>query len=195
MGKRIAVIQGNPTAGGGHFCHALADAYARGAAEGGHEVRTVAVAEIDFPLVRSKEEWERDAPPPAIVQAQEAIRWAEHLVIVYPLWLGTMPALLKAFLELVFRPGFATGMSEGGKAWRKLLKGRSSRIVVTMGTPALVYRWYFGAHSLRSLERNILGFVGIGPNRHTLIGMVEGVGDARRRNRLDGMRELARNGR
>jgi putative NADPH-quinone reductase len=38
--------------------------------------------------------------------------------------------------------------------------------------PALVYRWYFHAHSVKSLERNILGFVGIAPVNETLIGMV-----------------------
>jgi putative NADPH-quinone reductase len=41
-----------------------------------------------------------------------------------------------------------------------------------MGMPATVYRWYFRAHSLKSLERNILGFVGIAPVRETLIGTV-----------------------
>ncbi len=40
-----------------------------------------------------------------------------------------------------------------------------------MGMPALVYRWYFRAHSVRSLERNILGFVGIAPVNETLIGL------------------------
>ena len=92
--------------------------------------------------------------------------WAEHLVFVYPLWLGTMPALLKAFLEQSFRPGFAMGKSyegksyEGkfyeGKAWSRRLSGRSARIVVTMGMPALLYRWYFGAHGLKSIEQGIL---------------------------------------
>jgi len=62
----------------------------------------------------------------------------------------------------------------------KLLKGRSARIVVTMGMPALVYRWYFRAHSLKALERNILGFVGIAPVHETLIGMVEGMDDVQR---------------
>jgi hypothetical protein len=42
-----------------------------------------------------------------------------------------------------------------------------------MGMPALAYRWYFHAHSLKSLERNILRFSGIGPIRDTLIGSVE----------------------
>jgi hypothetical protein len=42
-----------------------------------------------------------------------------------------------------------------------------------MGMPAFVYRWYFGAHSIRSLERNILRFVGIAPVHRSLIGLVE----------------------
>ena len=71
--------------------------------------------------------------------------------------------LLKAFLEQALRPGFA--FDESSRMPRKLLKGRSARIVVTMGMPAFVYRWYFGAHGLRSLERNILGFCGIRPIR------------------------------
>jgi putative NADPH-quinone reductase len=84
-----------------------------------------------------------------------------------------MPALLKGFLEQVARPGFAFAADEGRTAFtRKGLTGRSARVVVTMGMPALVYRWYFRAHSVKSLERNILGFVGIAPVHETLIGGV-----------------------
>ncbi|HEV7370071.1 NAD(P)H-dependent oxidoreductase [Arenibaculum sp.] len=191
---RIVIVQGHPTPGGGHYCHALADAYAEGAAAAGHELRRIEVAELDFPLLRSRQEWEAGTPPPAIAQAQDAIGWAGHLVIVYPLWLGTMPALLKGFLEQTMRPGFAVGGGRGpaGTGWRKGLAGRSARIVVTMGMPAFVYRWYFGAHSLRSLERNVLAFAGIRPCRHSLVGMVEGMGDAKRRRWLDRMRALGR---
>jgi putative NADPH-quinone reductase len=194
MGKRISLIQGHPARGGGHFCHALADAYAEGAVAAGHEIRRIAVAEIDFPLLRDREDFERGAPPPAIAEAQEAVAWAEHLVIVYPLWLGTMPALLQAFFEQVFRPDFAKGEAEKATPWTRGLKGRSSRIVITMGMPALAYRWYFGAHSLKSLERNILAFVGIRPNRHTLIGLVEGLADARRHKWLNRLRDLGSKG-
>lgn len=193
---RVAIIQGHPTSGG-HFCHALADAYAQGLGEGGHEFRHVSVAELDFPLLRSRTDWEDAEPPAAIANAQQTILWAEHLVIIYPLWLGSMPALLKGFLEQVLRPAFMSGKAGAkvGTGWKSVLKGRSARIVVTMGMPALVYRWYFGAHSLKSLERNILSFAGIRPNRHTLIGMVEGVSDAKRKAWLDGLRELGRRSR
>ncbi|MGH8640328.1 MAG: NAD(P)H-dependent oxidoreductase [Burkholderiales bacterium] len=191
---RITIVQGHPDPAGGHYGHALAQAYASGAGAAGHEVRTIAATELDFPLIRTRKEWEGELYPDSIRGAQDAIRWANHLVILYPLWLGSMPALLKGFLEQVMRPGFAFSKVEAGKPWKRLLKGRSARIVVTMGMPALAYRWYFGAHSLKSLERNILGFVGIGPIRETLIGLVESCGTARREKWLEKLHALGRAG-
>lgn len=186
----IAIIQGHPDERGGHLCHALADAYAEGAEAAGHAVRRIEVAALDFPVLRRREDWADGPLPPDLEAAQQAVAWAGHLVIVYPLWLGTMPALLKAFLEQLFRPGFAVAPEGGATGWSRLLSGRSARVVVTMGMPALVYRWWFRAHSLRSLERNILKFVGIRPLRESLFGMVEDVSDARRRRWLDRMRAL-----
>lgn len=187
---RIAIIQGHPASENQHFCHALANAYAEGAAGGGHDIRFISVATLDFPLLRSKSDWEGASPPAAIAQAQLTLAWAEHFVIVYPLWLGGMPALLKGFLEQAFRPAFMTGGAGSGASWETALKGRSCRIIITMGMPGLAYRWYFGAHSLKSLERSILSLVGIGPNRHTLVGMIEGMSDAKRKVWLDTIRKL-----
>ncbi len=190
MAATVTIIQGHPDRRGGHLCHALADAYAEGAESAGHAVRRIEVAALDFPLLRAREDWTGGEPAPDIRAAQEAIEWASHLVIVYPLWLGTMPALLKAFLEQALRPGFAVAAEGGATGWRRLLSGRSARVVVTMGMPALVYRWWFGAHSLKSLERNILKFVGIRPVRESLFGMVEGADEAKRGRWLERVRAL-----
>jgi putative NADPH-quinone reductase len=190
--KRIAVIIGHPDPRPGRFCRALAEAYAEGARRGGHEVRSVDVAGIDFPVLRTKDDWDRGPLPESLREAQEAIGRAEHLVLIFPLWLGTMPALLKAFLEQVLRPGFA--VDARGSPWKKGLSGKSARIVVTMGMPAFFYRWYFGAHGLKGLERNVLAFCGIGPIRETLIGTVEGRAEAREKWLLK-MRELGSEGR
>lgn len=189
MAKHIVIIQGHPDGASRHFCHALADEYAKGAQDASHEARRLDVAQIDFPLLRTKEDFEKGEPPAAIKEAQEAIKEADHLVIVYPLWLGSMPALLKAFLEQVLRPGFAFEYQSRGMP-KKLLKGTSARIVVTMGMPASVYRWVYFAHSLRSLKRNILAFCGIAPIRSTLIGNVEGMSDRQRMEWLDEVRGL-----
>lgn len=170
--KRLVLIQGHPDASEPHLCHALAHAYASGADDAGHAVRQVDVAGLDFPLLRSQKAWEAGELPPALQQAQDDIRWAEHIVLFFPLWLGDMPALLKGFLEQVARPGFAFTREAGGNAFgKKGLTGRSARVVATMGMPAIVYRWYFRAHSIKSLERNILGLCGISPVHETLIGL------------------------
>ena len=189
MAKRVLIIQGHPDAQTRHFGHALADEYAKGCEDGGHEVRRIEVARLDFPLLRTKEEFEKGTPPDPIRQAQDAIRWASHVVVIYPLWHGSMPALLEAFFEQVFRPGFGAEYRSGGMP-KKLLTGKSARIVVTMGMPAFAYRWIFFAHGLKNLQRNILGFCGIGPIRSTLIGNIEGLSENRRMEWLDEMRGL-----
>lgn len=194
MPTNIAIIQGHPDPAAGHFGHALADAYAEAARLAGHSVRRIDVARLDFPLLRTKQDWETAAAPAVIQEAQAAIGWARHLVIVYPLWLGSMPAVLKAFLEQTFRPGFAIDQAGSGR-WKQRLTGKSARVVVTMGMPAFVYRWYFGAHSLKSLERNILGFCGIGPVRAALVGMVGTVDAAKREKWLRKMREAGHDAR
>lgn len=193
MGKRILIIQGHPDPEGVHYGHALAEAYANAAREADHEVEILSVARLDFGILRTQLEWSRGEPAPDIQKAQQAIARADHLVLIYPLWLGAMPALLKGFLEQTLRPGFAVGHPERPGDYAKLLKGKSARIVVTMGMPAFVYRWFFRAHSLKSLERNILKFCGIRPIRESLIGMVEGK-PAHRAKWLGKMRALGRAG-
>jgi putative NADPH-quinone reductase len=179
VGKRIAIIVGHPDPAGGHFGHALASAYERSATEAGHEVKVIDVARLALPLLRNAREWEGEPPPARAGEAQRTIAWAEHLVIFFPLWMGDMPAALKGFFEQVLRPGFAIGRAAQGRMGKKLLKGRSARVVVTMGMPAFFYSVYYRAHSLKSLKRNILEFCGIAPVRATVIGMVEGRKEAR----------------
>src|SRR5262245_36670829 len=102
---RIAIIDGHPDPDRKRFVHALADAYAEGASAR-HQVERIDLATLDFPLLRSPGDWRRGKPAPAIAGAQAAIRRADHIVLLYPLWLGDVPALLKGFLEQVARPGF-----------------------------------------------------------------------------------------
>lgn len=185
---RIMIIDGHPDPDPARFVHAVARTYAE-AARAGHEVRLVEIASLDFPLLRKPADWRNGELPPGLAKVQRDIEWAEHLVLCYPLWLGDVPALFKGFLEQVLRPGFAIRPEEGG-LYRKLLVGRSARIIVTMGMPSAGYRLYFLSHSLRSLKRNMLHFVGISPVRITLIGSVES-----ERSRKRGLRKVAALGR
>lgn len=191
MPRNIAIIQGHPDPAGGRLCHALAKAYAEGAVEAGHAVSRVEIAQIDFPLLRSQTEFQSGVLPPSLAAARDGLVAADHIVFVFPLWLGTMPALVKAFLEQVMRPGVAFEYQKNGMP-KKLLAGRSARLVVTMGMPVAAYRWFFFEHGLRGLERNVLHFVGIRPIRESLFGMVENASESRRRGWLHRMKEMGK---
>jgi putative NADPH-quinone reductase len=166
--SRIVVIEGHPDPSPERLNHALAEAYAQGARLGGHVVHRLHAGNMDVPPLRSSAEFESGQLAPGIADAQRCLRDAHHWMLIYPLWLGTMPAHLKSFLEHTLRPGFAfraeTGLDAG------LMGGRSARVVVTMGMPGLFYRVWFGAPGLRAVRRNILGFVGVAPVRTTVIG-------------------------
>jgi putative NADPH-quinone reductase len=193
MSRRIVVIQGHPDPDGRRLCRALAGAYVEGARASGHDVTVIDIATLDFPLLRSQAAFKHEPIPDSLRPAQEAILAVEHIVLVFPLWLGTMPALVKGFLEQVMRPSVTFAYQEKGFP-KKLLSGRSARLVVTMGMPALLYRWWYMAHGLKGLERSILGFVGIKPVRETLFGLVDAASEAKRRKWLERMRALGRKG-
>ena len=62
-----------------------------------------------------------------------------------------------------------------------MFKGKSARVIMTMGMPGWFYRLYYGAHALKLLKRNILHFIGISPVRSTIYGMIEAVSDDTRK--------------
>jgi putative NADPH-quinone reductase len=132
--------------------------------------------------------------PPALetdlVMAQEAIKWAEHLVFVYPIWWGTIPALLKGFIERVFLPGFAVNFRDNSPLWDKLLTGRSAHLIVTLNTPSWIYRWIYGRPGHNTMKKTILEFCGIKPVRITEVGPVRNSTDAKRKQWLAHARAL-----
>jgi putative NADPH-quinone reductase len=178
--QRILILDAHPDPDAARYLHALVASYADGARAAGHAVVTLQLATLAFPMLTSSREFNRAAPADSIRRVQEQINWCTHFVIFYPLWLGCMPAMLKSLLEQVMRPAFVLPASKGTSTPRRPLAGKSARIVVTMGMPAWVYRWYFRAHGVKLLKRNILGFVGIAPIGIALVGSVEALSDAGR---------------
>jgi putative NADPH-quinone reductase len=178
--KNIAILDAHPDPDPVRYIHALADAYCEGARGAGHEVRHVMLGDINMPILHSRETWMHEDAPEDVKEGQQAMLWADHIVFLYPLWLGDMPALLKAFLEQALRPGIAFQYRDS-QTPKGMMKGTSARLVVTMGMPALFYRAVYGAHSVRSFKRNILGLIDVDPVTTSLIGNVEGSAGHRER--------------
>lgn len=181
---RMAVICGHPR--DGSLCEGLAEAYADAALAAGHPVKLLRLHELDF------DPNERGQPlEPSLEAVQQEILDADHLVFVFPVWWGSVPALLKGFLDRVFRPDFAFREREEG-GWDGLLGGRTADLLVTMDTPQWVFRTVLGAPAVRAVRDATLGFCGIKRARTILMGPVRGSTPATRSRWLD---EAAQSGR
>jgi len=182
MTRRILIILGHPAHARRSFCEALALAYQAGAQGAAHEVQFVSVAHLTFdPILH--EGYEGHQPPePDLADTQEKIRWAEHLVFVYPMWAYMIPALLKGFFERTFTPGFAYAVKSSNPLKSGMLAGKSVRLIQTMGMPGLAYRLLYQGHGAKALK-SMLKFCGISPVRITYFGMID-EGDPRRKTYL-----------
>jgi putative NADPH-quinone reductase len=178
VSKRILVILGHPSSNS--FCGALAERYAQSALRAGHEVRQLFLGKLDFdPVLR--EGYQQVQPLEAdLRRAQADILWAEHLTLVYPIWWGGVPALLKGFFDRVFLPGFAFKYREGKAFPDKLLRGRSAHLLVTMDTPPWYYRWIYHMPGLHQIRKTTLAFCGIEPRRTLTFGPILGASEGQR---------------
>lgn len=186
--KRIFLLNGNPDPSPKRFCAALSQAYTDGAVEAGHAVRRLDLGALDFPLIKSAADSDSGPVAPDAVKVQDALLWADHIVLIFPLWLDDQPALLRGLFEQVFRYRFVHIDCDKDK---KALKGKTVHTVVTMGMPVELYTAQNGAHCIGSLEKGLYAYAALTPLQCTLIGSIHALDEAARKSWLQTMRTAA----
>jgi putative NADPH-quinone reductase len=154
------------------LCEALGKAYREGAVGAGHDVRLFALAQLDFDPILHEGYRKEQTLEPDLRAAYDVLAACDHLVVIFPLWCGDMPALLKGFIERLLQPDLIARENTENAMNRSIFPNKTARIVMTMGMPVSIYRFWYGGHALKLLTRNILKFIGIKPVRHTLFGMI-----------------------
>lgn len=172
--KKILVILGNPNVD--TFSGQLANAYADGAREAGHEVVRVNLGELSFDPILRKGYREIQTLEPDLVDLQEKWKWADHIVIVYPNWWNTMPALLKGMFDRMYLPGFAFNFEKPSGKLIQRLKGKTGRAIIVSGTHSPFMTWLKYGDYTNEIVHGILGFAGIA-TRATTFGPCERVSD------------------
>jgi len=178
MGKRILIINGHPDAES--FNQALAETYKLGALASGAEVKEIHIHALDF-NPNLKFGYNKISPLEAdLLKAIEALKWANHLVWIHPVWWGGLPAQMKGFIDRVFLPGTTFKYKKDSIWWDRLLKGRSARIITTMDQPGWYYWLFYGKPSINQLKKSTLEFCGVSPVKVTTIGPIRNADTARR---------------
>ena len=178
MSKRVLVILGHPS--NQSFCAALSRAYVSGARAAGQDVQVLELGKLDFDPVLHEGYQKIQPLEPDLLHAQALIQWAEHLVFVFPIWWGGIPALMKGFLDRTLLPGFAFRYRNDSPFPEQLLKGRSADLLVCMDTPPWYYRWIYRMPGLEQMRRTTLGFCGIRPQKTLTFGPIIRSSTARR---------------
>lgn len=158
---RLYVLLGHPDHNS--FNGRIADSFSQSAENVGHEVRIQRLGQMQFDPILWKGYKVVQELEPDLKAAQENIIWCEKWVIIYPIWWGSLPALLKGFLDRILYSGFAYKYHPNGWRWDKLLKGRSALIITTCDAPVWWILWQYRNSDLNTLKRAMLQFCGVNP--------------------------------
>lgn len=188
MSKKIVIINGHPDKESYNF--ALAAAYQQGVEASDAELRVINIRALDFDPNLAYGYRKRTELEPDLLASQETLKWADHIVWIYPVWWGSVPAIMKGFLDRVLLPGFAFKKREGSLWWDKFFTGKSSRVICTMDQPAWYYKYFNKAPSHQAMKRLTMNFIGVQSVKITAIGPIRNSTDDFRAKWLEKVRQL-----
>lgn len=186
--KKILIINGHPDPES--LCADLALSYKKGAERTNADCKLINLTDLKFDLNLHYGYRQRTELEPDLLNIQQDILDADHLVFIYPNWWGTYPALLKGFIDRVFLPKFAFKYRENSLLWDKLLTGKTARLIVTMDTPKWYYTLVYRNPGHHSMKKGILEFSGIKPVRITSFGPIKLSDEKKRQNWINKVEQL-----
>lgn len=157
--KKIVIICGHPDTDS--LTGVLLDAYQKAAEEAGHEIQLYNLGELNFDPILHKGYKEIQQLEPDLVHIQDAIRECDHLMIAYPNWWCSMPAILKGMFDRIWLPGFAFNFNHETKKIEKYLTGKTARVFVLSGSHGPLKTWWKYGDFTNEIQYGILDFAGI----------------------------------
>ena len=155
-------------------CGQIFDAFIAGARDAGHEVRIADLHLEGFQPVFVPEDYAQfdGTPMPEDVRREQArVEWSDGLVLVFPIWWWSMPAMLKGYIDRVFSYGWA--WADADEPGASPLGKRKALLIATAGSPKRVYDKYGYGEAMRiQTEVGILDYWGLsGYRTHILYGV------------------------
>ncbi|MCH2234776.1 MAG: NAD(P)H-dependent oxidoreductase [Crocinitomicaceae bacterium] len=170
-GKKVLVINGHPDAES--FNAGLTEAYLNGAKKQSFETEIINIRDLNFNPNLESGYRKRTELEPDLVEAIEKIKKADHLVWIFPMWWYSFPAILKGFIDRTFLPGITYEIEPGKGFPKKLLKGKTGRIIITADTPNWYNKIFMKNPAINQMKKGILKFCGVNPVKVTYISPIK----------------------
>ena len=171
------------------FSYACGNAYHSAAEQAGAVVKRFNIEEMQFDPVLHNGYEEIQELEPDLLAFQNTIRWADHLVFVYPNWWNTMPAKMKGLFDRAFLPKFAFAFEDN--AFKPLLRGKTGRVINVVGSAHPFLLWCRIGSYTNELSKGVLRMCGVGPVSTVSFGPTKGSSDEMRGKWLDKVRMMA----
>ncbi|MEC1924596.1 NAD(P)H-dependent oxidoreductase [Bacillus velezensis] len=101
---------------------------------------------------------------------RKLMKEADHLIFIYPLWWGGVPAIMKGFFDRVLVAGEAYTY-ENGRV-KGLLRVETAQVFYTADSPGWYLKWFRKNSDWITLKKSILQFCGIQKAERNLFSVV-----------------------
>ena len=169
------------------FNKAILDNTIEGLKHAGHEYDLIDLNKEGFNPILTREELAQYSEgkylDPKVGEYLSKIKKAEHLVFIFPIWWGDVPAILKGFFDKVFLKK-ETYEIKGMMPVPKL-KGRSATLISTMNGSRFFYNWFWKAPVKQTVIKCTLKLCGIKPMKWIEFQQVVSTSDTKRERMLD----------
>lgn len=120
---------------------------------------------------------------PETAEYRRIVKNADHLIFIYPLWWGGMPAIMKGFIDRVFAAGEA--YTYQGKLPKGLLKARMASVYYTADAPSWYLRFWRRDADWVTVKDVVLKFCGVRRVKRLLFAGVKDSSEEKRTQWLD----------
>ncbi|RBW57291.1 flavodoxin family protein [Tenacibaculum sp. E3R01] len=169
--KQILLINGHPDKQS--FNHALCDSYKKGTKKTNVIIDQINIVDLNFNSNLKFGYRKRTELEPDLINAINKIKKADHIVWFFPLWWAGYPAIMKGFIDRVFLPGITFEPVNGKPFPKKLLKGKTARIVITSDTPSWYDYLFMKRPAINQFKKGTLQFCGIKPVKITYLSVIK----------------------
>ncbi|MFG1489010.1 NAD(P)H-dependent oxidoreductase [Oceanospirillum sp. HFRX-1_2] len=168
--SRLLILNANPKQKS--LNQQLADAYETGVRLGSPvaecEIRRFNLSDMNFDPSLNEGYDQMQALETDLNDLLAALQWADHILIVSPIWWGGLPAKFKGLIDRVFLPGQTFKYEADSPLPTPLLTGKTAQLILTMDAPE-EYAEIQAAPVLEQLNRFTLEFCGIENEQPLLI--------------------------